>query len=117
VNIAAKGSSTKTSSTAKSSSTSKGTSSGDAQTSLTLDPSVIASGFAQNGQATQEPGQVASLTSKNNFINFCASTKQALTKRSTGYVRFVQPSPDGPNPIDYQHAILQVFEPKEYGYH
>lgn len=45
---------------------------GNAQTSLTLDPSVIAKGFAQNGQATPEAGQVASLTSTNNFINFCA---------------------------------------------
>jgi len=54
-------------------------SSGNAQTSLTLDPSVIAKGFEQNGQATPEAGQVASLTSKNNFINFCATTKQPIT--------------------------------------
>ncbi|TFY53333.1 hypothetical protein EVG20_g10164 [Dentipellis fragilis] len=46
---------------------------GDAQTSLTLDPSVIAKGFEQDGQAQQEAGQVASLTSSNNFINFCAT--------------------------------------------
>jgi hypothetical protein len=49
----------------------------DAQTSLTLDPRVIESGFAQNGQATAEPGQVASLTSTNNFINFCLTQKYA----------------------------------------
>jgi hypothetical protein len=41
------------------------------QTSLELDPKVIAKGFENNGQSTQEPGQVASLTSSNNFINFC----------------------------------------------
>jgi len=29
-----------------------------------------------NGQAVQEPGQVASLTSGNNFINFCATVPQ-----------------------------------------
>jgi hypothetical protein len=40
---------------------------------LTLDPSVIASGFLQDGQETPEAGQVASLTSGNNFINFCAT--------------------------------------------
>ncbi|THU87751.1 hypothetical protein K435DRAFT_842411 [Dendrothele bispora CBS 962.96] len=44
---------------------------GDAQSSLTLDPRVIATGFAQDGQQTPTDGQVASLTSKNNFINFC----------------------------------------------
>jgi hypothetical protein len=43
----------------------------NAQTSLTLDPKVIATGFEQNGQAVPTAGQVASLTSSNNFINFC----------------------------------------------
>jgi len=48
----------------------------DPQTSLTLDPQVIASGFAQNGLGlnTSEAGEVASLTSTNNFINFCVET-------------------------------------------
>jgi len=45
----------------------------DVQNSLTLDPSVIATGFLNNGQSVQEAGQVASLTSGNNFINFCAT--------------------------------------------
>jgi len=44
---------------------------GDPQTSLTLDPKVIATGFANNGQDVPEAGQVASLTSSNNFVNFC----------------------------------------------
>jgi len=44
---------------------------GDPQTSQTLDPAVIASGFANDGQNVPEAGQVASLTSTNNFINFC----------------------------------------------
>ncbi|KAJ3846580.1 hypothetical protein EV368DRAFT_52603, partial [Lentinula lateritia] len=43
----------------------------DAQASLTLDPRVIATGFLNNGQDVQEAGQVASLTSNNNFINYC----------------------------------------------
>ncbi|KAJ3858623.1 hypothetical protein EV359DRAFT_52025, partial [Lentinula novae-zelandiae] len=43
----------------------------DAQSSLTLDPRVIATGFLNNGQDVQEAGQVASLTSNNNFINYC----------------------------------------------
>ncbi|KAJ3894925.1 hypothetical protein GG344DRAFT_39910 [Lentinula edodes] len=43
----------------------------DAQSSLTLDSRVIATGFLNNGQDVQEAGQVASLTSNNNFINYC----------------------------------------------
>ncbi|KAA1466803.1 hypothetical protein DENSPDRAFT_876823 [Dentipellis sp. KUC8613] len=46
---------------------------GDLQSSLTLDPSVLAKGFESDGQAVQEAGQVPSLTSSNNFINFCAT--------------------------------------------
>jgi len=44
---------------------------GDPQTSLTLDPNVIAPAFANDGQDVPVAGQVASLTSTNNFINFC----------------------------------------------
>jgi hypothetical protein len=43
----------------------------DPEKSLTLDPSVIAKGFAQDGQDPPVDGQAASLTSTNNFINFC----------------------------------------------
>lgn len=69
-----KGTSTKSSTSSTATSTNHVTtvnSDGDAQTSLTLDPNVIATGFESNGQETPEPGQVASLTSSNNFINFC----------------------------------------------
>ncbi|KDQ54969.1 hypothetical protein JAAARDRAFT_355536 [Jaapia argillacea MUCL 33604] len=44
---------------------------GDPQTSLTLDPAVLATGFENDGQSVPEAGQVASKTSSNNFINFC----------------------------------------------
>lgn len=53
--------------------------SGDEQDSLTLDPSVIATGFEQDGQATPTAGQIASLTSKNNFINFCLTVDKPIT--------------------------------------
>jgi len=43
----------------------------DPQKSLTLDPKVIATGFANDGQDVPAAGQVKSLTSTNNFINFC----------------------------------------------
>jgi len=45
----------------------------DPQTSLTLDSRVIAPGFASDGLGlnTSKPGQAPSITSTNNFINFC----------------------------------------------
>ncbi|KDR85218.1 hypothetical protein GALMADRAFT_20910, partial [Galerina marginata CBS 339.88] len=49
----------------------KNANNGDPQKSLTLDPKVVATGFANNGQDVPTAGQVASLTSTNNFINFC----------------------------------------------
>ncbi|CCM00977.1 uncharacterized protein FIBRA_03025 [Fibroporia radiculosa] len=52
------------------------------QTSLTLDPSLVNTGFEQNGQAEGDPegaGQVPSNTSVNNFINFCATVSLPLT--------------------------------------
>ncbi|KAF5377155.1 hypothetical protein D9615_006378 [Tricholomella constricta] len=75
-NDGASGNGTKTNSTAPAQSA-------DPQTSLTLDPRVIAKGFANDGQGkfiniswrgfhhVPVDGQIASLTSTNNFINFC----------------------------------------------
>ncbi|KAF7986238.1 hypothetical protein HWV62_38699 [Athelia sp. TMB] len=111
-NAAAKETSTKTSSASKSSSTSKGASGGDTQTSLTLDPSVIASGFAQNGQATQEAGQVASLTSKNNYINFCATTNQALTNGQQVTGGSCNPAPMGSIPSTTNMPSCKFSNPK-----
>lgn len=54
-------------------------SSNDAQTSLTLDPKVIGSGFAQDGNETPVDGQSASLTTTNNFINFCLTVNAPIT--------------------------------------
>ncbi|KZT41284.1 hypothetical protein SISSUDRAFT_353536 [Sistotremastrum suecicum HHB10207 ss-3] len=47
----------------------------DAQTSLSLDPSQVQTGLEDDGQDVQEAGQVPSLTSSNNFINFCLTQK------------------------------------------
>lgn len=44
-----------------------------------LDPRVIAANFAQDGQATPVAGQVSSLTSRNNFINFCLTVDVPIT--------------------------------------
>ncbi|KAJ7226024.1 hypothetical protein GGX14DRAFT_423539 [Mycena pura] len=48
------------------------------QTSLTLDPSVVCSGFSDDGQNPPVAGQSASSTSTNNYINFCALTLPSL---------------------------------------
>jgi hypothetical protein len=51
----------------------------DPQESLTLDPRVIQPALALDGQQVPVAGQVPSLTSKNNFINFCLTQNVGLT--------------------------------------
>lgn len=51
----------------------------DPQTSFNLDPSLVQSNLAQDGQAVPVAGQVKSLTSLNNFINFCLTQKTVIT--------------------------------------
>jgi hypothetical protein len=51
----------------------------DPQESFTLDCDVIAPAFANDGQDVPVAGQVASLTSTNNFINFCLLSDLPLT--------------------------------------
>jgi hypothetical protein len=52
----------------------QGTATNGADNSLTLDPSAVQSGSFVDGQAGigADAGQASSLTSNNNFINFCA---------------------------------------------
>jgi len=64
-------SATSTSTALNSNPTTTGAGGGDPQSSLTLDNHVLATGFENNGQDVPTAGQVASLTSPNNFINFC----------------------------------------------
>ncbi|KAH9054903.1 hypothetical protein EDB87DRAFT_1409465 [Lactarius vividus] len=47
--------------------------------SLKLDPKVISKGFENDGQKGAPPGQVPSITSSNNFINFCLTVNKPLT--------------------------------------
>lgn len=68
---------------------------GNDQTSLTLNPAVIAKGFAENGQETPAAGQVASLTSTNNFINFCLTTNKPLTNGQQIKTGSCNPAPMG----------------------
>lgn len=90
-------SSSSSASSAASTSASGNANSGNAQTSLTLLSSVIASGFAQNGLAANgsEAGEVASLTSTNNFINFCATTNLPITNGQQIITGSCNPAPMG----------------------
>lgn len=67
----------------------------DAQTSLTLDPAVIATNFANDGQAEPSAGQVASLTSSNNFINFCKTVNKEITNGRQVVEGSCNPAPMG----------------------
>jgi len=50
------------------------------QSSLTLDPAVISTGFESDGQSNiTTPGQDPSRTSSNNWINFCKTVDKPLT--------------------------------------
>ncbi|KAI0374556.1 hypothetical protein BV20DRAFT_961760 [Pilatotrama ljubarskyi] len=67
----------------------------DAQTSLTLLQSVIATGFANDGQDQPTAGQVPSLTSTNNFINFCATVNLPITNGKQIKTGSCNPAPMG----------------------
>jgi len=56
-----------------------GTDSTDLQDSLTLASNLVNTNFEQNGMSANSTSQVPSLTSRNNFINFCATVKKPLT--------------------------------------
>jgi len=86
---------------------------GDPQTSLTLDPRVIASGFANNGQDVPAAGQVASLTSKNNFINFCLTVpNQQITNGKQNAAGSCNPAPMGSIPSSAKMPSAKFTNPK-----
>lgn len=63
---------------------------------LALDPAVISPGLAQDGQGNNpDPAQVRSLTSKNNFINFCLTQNTALTNGKQVVEGSCNPTPMG----------------------
>jgi len=90
-----------------------GNGTGDPQTSLTLDPAVIASGFANNGQNVPTAGQVASLTSTNNFINFCLTVpNQQITNGKQIAAGSCNPAPMGSIPSSANMPSAKFTNPK-----
>ncbi|KAL5498253.1 hypothetical protein ACEPAH_2393 [Sanghuangporus vaninii] len=67
----------------------------DEQSATTLDPAVIATGFAQDGQQNATEGQVPSLTSTNNFINFCLTVQKPITNGQQIKTGSCNPAPMG----------------------
>jgi len=88
---------------------------GDPQTSLTLDPAVIAGGFANDGQGTPTPGQVASLTSTNNYINFCKTVNLPLTNGQQVAGGSCNPAPMGVIPSKDKMPASKFLFPKNGG--
>ena len=74
------------------------TNSTDAQSSFTLLQSVIVPAFANNGTSGSEPGVTPSLTSTNNFINWCATLNLPLSNGSQIKSGFCNPAPMGAVP-------------------
>lgn len=83
---------------------------GDAQTSKTLLDSVIAKGFAKDGQQVKEDNQVASLTSTNNYINFCVG--QTLTDGQQKKGGSCNPAPMGQIPSTANMPSSKFTNPK-----
>jgi len=89
----------------------------DAQTSLTLDNAVLATGFEQNGQENvTEAGQVPSLTSSNNFINFCLTVPNlAITNGQQVTAGSCNPAPMGAIPSTSNMPSAKFVNPANGG--
>lgn len=83
------------------------------QTSLCLDPAVLSTGFENDGQSNiTTPGQVASKTSSNNWINFCKTVNKPLTNGTQIQGGSCNPAPIGVLPsIDNIPSTKFIFPP------
>lgn len=78
-----------------------------------LDPRVIASGFANDGQDVPAEGQVKSLTSTNNFINYCLTVPNLpITNGKQITTGSCNPAPIGAIPsVDHMPSSKFSFPP------
>ncbi|TCD62222.1 hypothetical protein EIP91_007201, partial [Steccherinum ochraceum] len=89
---------------------------GDAQSSLTLDPKVIATGFENDGQDVPAAGQVASITSSNNFINFCLTVPNLpITNGQQIKTGSCNPAPMGVIPASTNMPSSKFTNPQNFG--
>ncbi|KIL70577.1 hypothetical protein M378DRAFT_66984, partial [Amanita muscaria Koide BX008] len=82
-----------------------------------LDPAVIAKGFASNGLhgSGSEAGQVAALTSTNNFINFCKTVDLPITNGQQLRNGSCNPAPMGVIPSTKNMPSSKFVSPKNGG--
>ncbi|KAG5340063.1 hypothetical protein C0989_002933 [Termitomyces sp. Mn162] len=81
----------------------------------TLDPRVIAKGFANNGQDVPTAGQVSSLTSTNNFINFCLTVPNLpITNGKQITTGSCNPAPIGGIPSTDNMPSAKFSSPKNF---
>jgi len=90
----------------------QGDNNGDSQSSRTLDDAVIAQGFAKDGQDPPADGQVASLTSTNNFINFCKTVDKPITNGKQIKSGSCNPAPMGVIPSNENMPSSKFVFPK-----
>ncbi|KAF7295695.1 hypothetical protein MIND_01109900 [Mycena indigotica] len=86
----------------------------DSQTSLTLLSTVVSPGLLNNGMdKLVQPGQSASATSSNNFINFCGSSTLPLIDLSvTARSAFCNPAPMGLLPSSDKIPTARITYPR-----
>ncbi|KAJ8082708.1 hypothetical protein PM082_008564 [Marasmius tenuissimus] len=94
--------------------TSTSSSNGDAQSSTTLLSSQVATGFASDGLETPVAGRVASLTSSNNFINYCLTGNKALTNGQQSGGDSCNPIPIGTIPSSSKMPSFKFLYPKNF---
>ncbi|KAJ8082713.1 hypothetical protein PM082_008569 [Marasmius tenuissimus] len=101
-------------------STSNSTTSSAAQNSTTLLFSQVATGFATDGQETDdqakpgEPLNVASLTSRNNFINYCLTLSRGLTNGQQSGSDSCNPIPIGVIPSKDNMPSFKFVSPRNF---
>lgn len=92
-----------------------GNSNNDPQKTLTLDPAVISRGFENDGLKDATLGQVPSLTSSNNFINFCLTVNKPLTNGKQIKTGSCNPCPMGEIPHTRNMPSSKFVSPENFG--
>ncbi|KAK0201037.1 hypothetical protein DFS33DRAFT_1265747 [Desarmillaria ectypa] len=83
--------------------------------SSALDPRVIGSNFANDGQSTPVAGQSPSLTTTNNFINFCLNVAAPITNGQQVKTGSCNPIPIGAIPSTDNMPSSKFTNPQNFG--